>query len=180
MLQPTTTDPQGNPVYVRVAGAGFFIVVEAKPGTSGRPPGVNLDNSDPTNPGARPDLQLIANRNLGNGSPTICDAPPNSPIGGVPGINPPTFDPGSQLVANALNDFACRFDLHVPSSQACTLTPRENFGFVATDTTTQMCSRGVVGHEMLFPFGDTLLTVQWRDTSGNIGLARRIVVRVLE
>ena len=82
----------------------------------------------------------------------------------MPGINPPTFDITSQKVADALNDFACRFADQ--TTAPCTLTPRENYGFVAADTSTQFCTAHVVGHELLFPSGDTVLTVQWRDTAG--------------
>ena len=82
----------------------------------------------------------------------------------------------SQKVADALNDFGCRFDNNTLAP--CTLTPRENYGFVASDTSTQFCTSQVLGHELLFQSGDTSLTAQWRDSLGNIGLARRIVVRV--
>ena len=177
MLQPTTSDAQGNPVYVSPFGAGFFIVVESKPGTSHRGPGLTLSNSDPGDPGARPDVQILANRDLGNGSAVVCDAgPPPLLLGGVPGIDPPTFDITSQTVADALNDFGCRFDNETTSP--CTLTPREIYGFVAPDTVNQVCTASVVGHALLFQPGDTLLTVQWRDSGGNIGLPRRLVVRV--
>jgi hypothetical protein len=176
VLQPATSDTQGNPVDVIPEGSQFFIVVEAKAGTSRRPPGTTLKNSDPNDPSARPDLQIIANRDLGNGSTLVCDAGPGHPIGGVPGINPPTFDITSQQVADALNDFACRFADQ--TTAPCTLTASENYAFVAADTSTQFCSAFVVGLEMLFPSGDTLLTVQWRDAADNIGLPRRLVVRV--
>jgi hypothetical protein len=178
VLQPTTTDAQGNPIYERAIGAGFFIVVESKSGTDHRLPGVTLLNSNPTDPSARPDLQIMPNRNLGNGSTAVCDVgpAPDFPIGGVPGINPPTFDITSQTVANVLNDIACRFDNNTTSP--CTLTARDIPGYVASDTSTQFCTAGVVGNEVRFPSGDTLLTVQWRDSGGNIGLPRRIVVRV--
>jgi len=175
-LKPTTTDAQGNPVFAFPYGAGFFVVVESKAGTSHRSPGVLRSNSDPNDPGVRPDMQIISNRDLGNGSSLICDAGPSPPLGGVPGINPPTFDLASQKVADAMNDWGCRFDNNTLSP--CTLTARENYGFVAPDTSTQFCTAQVLGREMLFPSGDTLLTVQWRDALGNIGLPRRIVVRI--
>jgi hypothetical protein len=177
VLQPLTTDAQGNPVYVRPTGVGFFIVVESKMGTSKKSPGLKRLNSDPNDPTARPDLQILADHNLGNGSAAVCDVgpAPNFPIGGVPGVNPPTFDITSQMVADALNDFGCRFDDN--TSAPCTLSASENPRFVASDTSTQFCTAGVVGTEVRFPSGDTLLTVQWRDTSGNIGLPRRLVVR---
>jgi hypothetical protein len=185
VLAPTTIDDLGRPVYTRVFGAGFFIVVEAKPGSSGRQPGTLMSNSDPTNPAARPDLQILANKNLGNGSPDICDTGPlpNAKLGGVPGFNPPDFDPTSQAVADALNDFGCRFDIHVDSADAvngpCTLNARGIPAFVKRgESTLQYCTRSVVGVELHFLKGDTLLTVQVRDSSGNIGFPQTIVLRV--
>src|SRR5262249_38491699 len=128
VLPPTTTDAHGNPIYALDYGAGFFIVIEAKPGTSGRNPGVTTSDSDPNDPGARPDLQIMPNRDLGNGSPQVCDAGPAPPIGGVPGIDPPTFDITSQKVADVLNDFACRFADQTLAP--CTLNARDIYGFV--------------------------------------------------
>jgi hypothetical protein len=179
LLAPVDLTPQGVPIYERQFGSGMILVVEATAGSSGRPPGVNTLNSDPTDPSVRPDLQLEANRNLGNGSAAICDVgpAPDQPIGGVPGIDPPSFDPGSQMIADALNDFGCRFDVHTPLDP-CTLNSHDNAQFVASDTSVQLCTIGVVGHELELPTGDTLLTVQWRDTGGNLSLPRQIIVRV--
>jgi len=177
-MAPIELTPQGVPIYYRPFGSGMFIVVEAKPGSSGKPPGGNTFNSDPADPSVRPDLQLEANRDLGNGSAAICDMGPagSMPIGGVPGINPPSFDLGSQTVADALNDFGCRFDLH--TTFPCTLNDRDNPQLVASDTTVQLCTTSVVGHEVELPTGDTLFTVQWRDNGGNISLPRQIIIRV--
>jgi len=171
--------PQGVPIYERDFGAGFIIVVEARAGSSGRAPGVKTLNSDPTDPSARPDIQIETDRDLGNGSATICDIgpAPNQPIGGIPGINPPSFDPASQRVADVLNDFGCRFDSHT-ASDPCTLSDTDIPQFVASDSTIQFCTAGVFGHETEYPSGDTLVTVQWRDTSGNLSLPRQIIVRV--
>jgi len=79
-------------------------------------------------------------------------------------------------VTDALNDFGCRFDNN--TFAPCTLNANDNYAFVGRGTTTQFCTRTVVGHEMQFPPGDTLLTVRWIDTGGNIGLPARLVVRV--
>jgi hypothetical protein len=169
----------GRPVYVRVTGAGFFIVVEARPGSSGRPPGAITSNSNPSDPSARPDLQILADHDLGNGSPAICDTGPvpNSPIGGVPGFDPPDFDPMSQAVADALNDLGCRFAVHNDQSP-CTYNEDNNPAFLRAETTLQYCTIGVLGNELHFPEGDTVLTVQLRDDRGNFSFPRSIVVRV--
>ena len=176
VVTPDTTDDLGRPVYVRPSGAGFFIVIEGKTGSSGAAPGLHFSVDDGT-----PDLQIEASHDLGNGSPAVCDAagPPPAPTpGGVPGINPPSFDPLVSRIVDALNDFGCRFVDNTDSP--CTLNSREIFAFVKSDTTKQACSAGVLGSELRFPHGDTVLTVQWRDASvtGNIGLPKQLVVRV--
>jgi hypothetical protein len=180
-MAPVEVTPQGIPIYERQFGSGFFIVVEAKAGSSRAAPGSSRLNSIPDDPSARPDFQLEANHDLGNGSATVCDVgpAPDQPIGGIPGIDPPNFDPASQQVADALNDFSCRFDRHT-AADPCTLNSHDNPQLVASDTTVQLCTSGVVGREVEFPAGDTLLTVQWRDTATvpNLSLPRQIIVRV--
>jgi hypothetical protein len=168
----------GVPVYDRLVGSGFLIIVEGRRGRSNRQIGTVLFNSDPENPGARPDLQLQATRKLGNGSTLVCDRgpAPDAPIGGVPGINPPSYEL-TQAISDALNDFACRFDTHITSSDACTKDDLGNFSFVSGTTQTQFCSVPAVGVELLFPSGDTELTVQLRDQGGNIGNQAKLIVR---
>jgi hypothetical protein len=176
VLTPTTTDDSGNPVYERITGAGFFLVVEAKAGKSRRPPGGSTSNGDSQNP---PDLQIEATNNLGNGSSLVCDVgpAPNQPLGGVPGINPPSFDFSSPQVVAAMNDFGCRFDIHTDQFP-CTNNDNGNPAFVKPDSSVQYCTMSVLGNELHFPRGDTLVTVQVRDTGGNIGFPQRIVIRV--
>jgi hypothetical protein len=176
VLTTTTTDDSGNPVYERDTGAGFFLVVEAKAGKSRRPPGSSTSNGDDQSP---PDMQIEATRNLGNGSSLICDVgpAPNQPLGGVPGINPPSFDFSSPQVVAALNDFGCRFDIHTDQFP-CTNNDNGNPAFVKPDSSVQYCTMSVLGNELHFPRGDTLVTVQLRDTGGNIGFPQRLVIRV--
>jgi hypothetical protein len=177
-LRPNTTDDLGRPVYVRPTGAAFFIVVEVKSGTGGSP-GRTVFNSNPANPSVRPDLQILSTRALGNGSAAVCDNGPlpDFPLGGVPGFDPPDFDPNSQAVADALNDFGCRFDVHT-NDNPCTNNDAGNPAFLGTGTTLQYCTLAVVGAELHFPPGDTVLTVQVRDTDGNLGFPAAVVVRV--
>ncbi len=174
---PSALDAHGNPIYDPPFGAGFFIVVEAVSGSSGQPLGTSNANSDVNSP---PDLQIEANKDLGNGSAAICDAPgPNATQtpGGVPGIPTPNFDQQSQQIANTLNDFGCRFSLRSPSD-ACTKDPvTETPGFVNSGSSSQFCTAGAVGHELEFS-GDTLLTVRWRDMAGNLGNPASIVVHL--
>ena len=176
-------DAQGHPVYTRSSGFGFFIVIEAKAGTSGGLPKPLFLNSNISDPTRRPDIQIEANHELGTpglGDRYICDVgPPPAPLGGVPGIDPPSFDPASQFVANALNDFGCRF----ANNTGAPCTKIDDSGFTkyvnTSDTTAQYCTNAVVGQELAFPPGDTLLTVQLRDfPAGNLGYPASLVIRV--
>ena len=180
-LKADTTDDLGRPVYLRTIGAAFFIVVEVKPApvTGSRPPGSIVFNSDPNDPSARPDFQILSNRDLGNGSAAVCDKGPvpSNPLGGVPGFNPLDFDPLSQAVADALNDFGCRFDVHT-QVDPCTNDDAGNPAFLGSGTTLQYCTATVVGAELHFPPGDTVLTVQVRDSGGHLGFPATLVVRV--
>lgn len=180
-LDPDTTDAQGNPVYTRNVGIGFYIVVEAMPGTSGALPGPAVFESNPT---MRPDLQIVPDRDLGNGSTLVCDSvggpgvTPTVPPGGVPGVNSSTADP--QTLTNVMNDFGCRFDTNQSAGNACTIQPSGNYGFAGVGSTIQYCTRFTIGAELQFHPGDTLLTVQVRDTASppNLGNPASIVVRV--
>jgi hypothetical protein len=180
---PNTKDADDNPVFIRHGGFGFHVVVEAKSGTSLSPPGTKNLQSDANDPAVRPDLQIQSDHDLGD-NPTafVCDAAgpnPEQTPGGVPGIDPPSFDLSRQDVADALNDLACRFAYH-NSSEPCTKDPdTDNPDFAAEDSTSQFCTGITVGIEYRFPAGqDTTLTVQWRDAAGNIGDRRSIVVSV--
>jgi hypothetical protein len=182
VLTPDDTDAQGHPVYTRYSGFGFFIVIEAKAGTSGLLPKPTFLNSNTSDPTKRPDIQIEANRDLGTGdgrgSLAICDVGPTpAPLGGVPGIDPPSFDPDSQFIANALNDFGCRFASNTVDK--CTYIDDSGFTkYVMADSTAQYCNLRVNGAEMAFPPGDTLLTVQLRDIAGNVGDPVSIVIHV--
>jgi len=140
-------------------------------------------------------LQIEATRDLGNGSAAVCDSgAPTTPTpgatpqgaGGVPGINPPNFDTTSQKIVDALNDFACRFysTSDVTGTSACTLDRNGNLNFVCGPTsktcsgsTIQYCTLNVLGSDLAFQSGDTVLTAQVRDTGGHVGFPRQIVVR---
>jgi len=176
VIPPSGADENGVPIFERSFGAGFFLVIEAKPGTSNSAPDTrNLYN--PSDPSARPDVQILSSRPLGNGSPEVCDkGPPPFPLGGVPGFPSLNLDDPSQAVTDALNDFACR--LANNTIDPCTLDDRERPAYVASDTTTQVCSDGVIGTEMRFPSGSTTLIVRWRDRNGNYGRPAKIIIRV--
>lgn len=178
--QPTPTpeiDPQGRRVFRRSTGQ-FMLVVEAGPGTSGRQPGsegvfsnnVVLPINDVSQ---RPSLQVMVNRNLGNGSPQMdCRT---LPLGGVKGFVPPAFQAGSDITT-ALTEMACHFELASAANVACTRDRNGNFAFLGSGSTRQFCFQvpQVVG----FPDGDTTVAVQMRDTNGNLGPIQEIIVRV--
>jgi hypothetical protein len=167
------------PIYRPLFGYGFSIVVEAKPGASG----ASVSTTASTfSPGGAPDLQIQVTRPLGNGSTIVCDNEPPI-LGGVPATNPPSFadDP---TITDRLNDLGCRFIDGGGKTQArgcdtvtsCVLGTDGQFGCVAGDSKVQFC--GFMGQILAFPSGDTTVTVRVRDTRGNPGPPRQIIVRV--
>ncbi|GIW45406.1 MAG: hypothetical protein KatS3mg077_2688 [Candidatus Binatia bacterium] len=173
---PTPTpefDLQGRQVF-RMSSGQFLIVVEGRPGLSGKALGTSLQ------PGSdgRPDLWIENDRDLGNGSLTVCDTgPPSEGGGGVPGVNPPRFDPGDDFVTDALVDFACRFDPYISVNAPCTIVDVTRDPKLLDATSTwQYCS--AVTATMAFPPGENVLSVALRDVSGNTGPTAQIVVVV--
>ncbi len=180
LLDPADFDEAGRPVYVRPTGSGFVLVIDARPGTNSSPVGLSAYQSDPADPSVRPDLQIEVSRDLGNGSPAVCDNTAGN-FGGVPGIDPPSFEE-TQRITDALNDFGCRFNdgtgmtLGRDSQSACVLFPDGEFHFVDPTATIEFC--GFITRPMAFPTGDTIVTARLRDRSGLVGPARQIVIRV--
>ena len=174
---PVGTAADGTRIFERPLPQGFFVVIEAKPGSSRRPVGSQTFNWSPSDPNLLPDLQLVSSRALGNGSAAVCDdgTPPN--LGGVPAVDPPQFG-GTQSSANAINDLSCRFDARKTASDACTRNQFQTESFVDPTTTVQFCPRVSIGAEIAFPLGDTRLTVRARDSLGQPGHPASIIVRV--
>jgi hypothetical protein len=179
-LTPTPTpfiDDLGRPVFLRSNG-DFLLVVEAATGTSRRSPGQNLTPAD----GDRGDLQMLVSQDIGDGSSLICDiGPAPTPIGGVPGITDSTqFGPpfgSSQQVTDAMQDMECRFGKPQTSSDtACTHNSFGDFSYLGTGTVLQFCFQ--VPSSAMFHDNDTVVAVQLRDTSGNLGPRKDIVVRI--
>ena len=189
MADSTCCDSQGRTIFARPAGFGFLLVVEGARGTSGSPLGQKTLNSDPGNPAVRPDIQMLVDTNLGNGSPDVCDegglpeatpgqTPSLTPIpgGGVP-ARPLTFD-ASQATADALNDLGCRFDTHLTPDTACTIISSGN-GFLGGNTVTEVQFCAVATRTLFFQSAhDTVVSVQLVDTAGHIGERKSFVVRV--
>lgn len=175
---------QGNPIFTKppnANGRGFYFVVEAGLGLSGSLPGPMTSNPDPA---GRPDLQIQADRKLGNGSTLVCDVTqigpgptPVIPPGGVPPINASTTD--EQYITDALNDFGCRF-LYIASSDNAITEPTPQIPRFVNPTVSlrQYISPEPIGQELALDSGDTLLMVRVRDLAGNLGDPKSIVLRV--
>lgn len=120
----------------------------------------------------RPDLQIQANRPLGNGSVQVCDVTQ----GGVPAINPPRYDASDNNITAALLDFACRFQV-LSGNDPCTLLdasrePKK----LNSQSSIQYCL--LSSGKATFPAGDTLVTARIRDKSGEVGPQAQIIIRV--
>lgn len=180
LLDPTSVDAEGRPVYVRQNPSGFVLVIDAKPGTNGAPVGFNAYNYDPINPAVRPDLQVEVLRPIGDGSATVCDNSEGH-FGGVPGIDPVSYD-GTQAISAALNDLGCRFNDGTgipggrPPDSACVQFPDGEFHFVDESATVEFC--GFISFPLRFPDGDTIVTARVRDINGIVGPPRQIVIRI--
>ncbi len=160
LIHPTT-EQDGIPVYELPFGRAFHIIVEADQGVSRIPPG-----RDTFRAGDVPSLQIQANRPLGDGSLQVCDGDDPFP-GGVPAIDPPSFDP-TQEIQDTLNDLGCRFldgsSSQAPAGRGC--NPQEaclrfedgTFGCQSAGTV-QYCSQ-VISVVEEFPEGDTLLSAR--------------------
>jgi hypothetical protein len=174
---PIAFSDDGVPIFDFPNQFGFIIVVEGRRGSSSGPPGILGTMDFPVQAPTRANLQIQAKRSLGNGSAAVCDRGPlPAPLGGVPGVDPPSFV-NDDTITNAINDLACRFDVHMTAQTACTFDALGNFAFANPFTTIQYCSAPVVGSEVAFPSGDTEVTV--RLTDGNIvGPERKLIVRV--
>jgi dockerin type I repeat protein len=201
LMPPTDMTSNGLPIYARQTGASFSLVVEGKPGPSGAAVGLSAYSAAqcPTpNPALAavvrreqfapqvivssfPDLQIEVSRPLGNGSATVCDNSAPT-VGGVPAINPPSFQP-TQGNINATNDLGCRFldgdnrPCGRAKSDGCVLFLSGEFGFVDANSTAQFC--GLISSFLEFPPGDTVVTVRLQDVGGNAGAAAQLVLRVV-
>ncbi len=172
-IDPVGKTKDGVRIYQHPVGSGFMIVVEAKPGISNIEVGRSIYRYNAEDPKERPDLEIQVDRPLGNGSVEVCDAR-RPKFGGIPAINPPSFDETPQVSA-ALNDLSCRFETFIESPGACTVEETGDFKFLAENTDVQFCM--VVARSWQFPDGDTTVSVRLRDTDGNPGAVERFVLR---
>ncbi|MGE0519325.1 MAG: hypothetical protein AB7P78_10010 [Candidatus Binatia bacterium] len=180
MRTPTEQSPDGLPIFDWPTRSSFIMVVEGRPGTSNRPL-ASCGTMDAPNCAGAAALQVLADRALGNGSPTVCDDTPPT-IGGVPAV--PSLEHSSDpMVVDAINDFACRFDVHATSETACTLDELGNFAYVRNRpsdpvrSTLQYCTAPALGMELSLKPGQTRFKVQLIDVAGNAGNTAEIIVR---
>ncbi|MFI5396341.1 MAG: dockerin type I domain-containing protein [Candidatus Binatia bacterium] len=158
----------GVPVFFSSAGSGLYLVIEGRKGASGVAPGLVTFLSDPHNPAPRPDLQIESSNALGDTVHPACGS-------GVPAVDPPDFGP-TQTVADALNLLACNFVSATAPGSACTQDQFGTNAFVGVGTQVQFCMQ--VPLALAFPLGDTLLSVQLRDKTGNVGPSQQFIFRV--
>jgi hypothetical protein len=171
---PVDTDAEGRSIFQKQNGSDFIVFIEGRPGPLQFRVGTILLNTRAGDPVNQPDLQVISSRNLGNGSPAVCDQSLPSP-GGVPGIDPPDFS-AVQAVSDALNDLACRFKTFSQADFPCTQDTGGNFVLANPSSTIQFCM--LVNEALAFSAGDTVLTARMRDTAGQTGPSAQIVVRI--
>jgi len=156
------------------------IVVEGAAGVNGNQPANSLLPGPPDN---GPDLQIENTEDTGigpsKGSLAVCDTGPiSSGGGGIPGIDPPSFDPNSGFVTNALNDFACRFEFFTPGAACTYVDSTGEAKFINGNATVQFCD--LVAINAQFPPGRSLLSAKLRDRFGNTGPTAQIVVNVAQ
>lgn len=159
----------GTPVYFRPAGFGFNLVIEARGGPAGTPVGTELFALEPDDPTVRPDLQIVVDRPLGNGSPVVCDEE------GVPAAAPFSFE-FRREITERINDLTCRFLAATAPFASCTFDDLGRPSFLGQDSRVQFCLP--VARSFGFPDGDTRLRVQVRDEAGRLSRAAALVIRV--
>jgi len=164
------------PIYERMFGFSFSLVIEAARGESDRPV-----ETETLRIGALPGVLVQATRPLGNGSGEVCDN--HEPIfGGVPGIDPPKLE-SPDAIADALNDFGCRFidgtgaTRARPCTQACIRYDSGEFHCADEEHTEwQFCAP--ISAPLQFPDGDTLVTARAIDVEGTLGPPKQLIIRV--
>lgn len=161
-LQCTGMTPQGAPICQFPNGSGFILVIEGRPRTGGAPVGTETFNA-----AGLPDLQIQVDRALGNGSAAICDKQ-GPQVGGVAPVSPPDL---TFADAGPVNDFACRF-----TAVPCTVDDMGQPRFLVQSSTVQFC--GEITTSIGFSAGDTLISLRLRNTDGQVGEVRQLVLRV--
>ncbi|HVN86939.1 MAG TPA: hypothetical protein VMW17_19070 [Candidatus Binatia bacterium] len=176
VITPVGADTEGRPIFESHSGRGFTIVIEGRPVETAHPIGTTAFAYDPNDPTLRPDVQVLVSRQLGDGTPDVCDNMFPS-LGGVPAVDPPDFSE-TQQISDAINDLGCRFNDGTgnPSGRAdpldaCTVFSDGTFHFVDGTTRVQYCLPVLAAYRFLA--GDTVVSARIRN-----GPVAQIVVRV--
>lgn len=185
-LGPTPTpkfDDQGRQIFTLVGiqptpGGAYFAgaetVVEGRHGTSGQPVGSTLL---PQNATDRPDVWIESDQPLGLNPTALVECRnPGALPGGVPAINPPSFGP-DQTITDAITDYACRFVRFSPSAPCTFIDATGEAKLVNANSEVQFCTDASLS--IAFPLGDSHLSVELRDSVGNLGPTAQVVVRVV-
>ncbi len=135
----------------------------------------------PQNATDRPDVWIESDLPLGLNPTALVECRnPGAPAGGVPAINPPSFG-SDQAITDAITDYACRFVKFSPSGPCTYIDATGEAKLVNTSLTSpsevQFCTDASLA--IAFPVGDSHVSVELRDSVGNLGPTAQIVVRVI-
>lgn len=176
-LTPDDTDDEGRPVFVRSFGQGFTLIIEGRPGVTGRA----IAGSTYSDVGNAPDLQILASKPLGNGGEEVCEQ--DGMRGGVPAVPDLDFSLDDPATIAAINDLGCRaYERMATPSTTCTRateprgTTTSIFANVNPDSTLQFCIP--IARAWALPLGETIFAARVRDQSGTFSAPQEIVVRV--
>ena len=182
-LDPIGFDAFGRPVFHHPFGQGLSLVLEARAGANRRNPGVYPAPYYVDGELHAPDMEMILSRQLGDGSPAICDTFPPE-IGGVPATVPFIFSDSAAAI-DIIHDMGCRFGdgtgqlvARQSSIEACTRSDEAfGFGFVDRGSRLQFC--GLIASAWSFPMGDTVVGARVKDgDEEQFGAPREIVIRI--
>ncbi len=178
IVRPIGVDEDGRPVYSRLIGSAFSLVIEAAPGSRGRPVGESAFASN----GVLPDLQMLLSRDIGDGAAEVCDVDDDNQVfGGVPGVESLDFDGGPTVIA-AINDLGCRVNdgtgaaLGRTNQSPCTRDDFGNFSFVDRRSTIQFCLPIAKAWE--FQGGDTIAAARVRGVDGGLSAVEEMLIRI--
>ena len=179
LSQPVDFAPDGVPVYQRPLGFGFVIIVEGRPGDDTLSVGLSSFDHDPNDPEQRPDLQLLADRPLGDGSAAVCGTSPGT-LGGVAAVPSLSFDV-TQPISDAINDIGCHFidgrgrTRGRFANSGCVRYANGIYRFADDASRVEFCA--TMTKQAAFPPGDTRLKVRLRNLGGRTGAERELIVR---
>ena len=154
---PSETLADGTLVFRPSNSSGYYLIVEAKPGKSGRGGGSVLAPIA----GKRPDLEIVSDIALGNGSVAVCD----TTSGGIPAVRPIGF-----YNVDVLKEFGCRFT-------NTTVTRNSQGQTVPIQVGSKQYSMSISSLTKFPTSGEVVLQARVRDTDGNSGPTRKLILK---